>query len=513
MGRASMGPQDTPTGPAPPQPGTWWATHRILIVGLALLLASFSIYQINLGEPPVVIGDEDTYVKVARNMTNGVFLEDSQQGPRPQNHVHPPLGKLVIAAGLLVQGKPNNEYIHGPDPGAANAQYIHGKTGDACGYYNPDCRDDARTWRLANTVLGAAGVVAAYVIALRLFHRLSAGIAAAVLLHLDGMYYLHARIAMLDLIAVSFALMSVALAFPRRHWSRLVAGLAFGAAVATKVNSLFLLPAIALILFLRAPIPSARRDDSTWQQFRPWLLRIGTTLLFAIIIPALVYVASYYQILRALEARGGWGFAWKQWWFVQQDAVLFHRSVYFDHFHSSQPIEWIPMIRPMRYFAQFFGDKVSDIYAIGNPFLWWTATLALIIAPARILVRNRDVLRRVFTTRFLADVVFSRFPYSRDLFVLLAAGLFWCAYLPWFLIDRTMFLYYMTFIVPFFAIFAGGLVAEAWSRPGGWRLLATLYMTGALFAFLILLPLVTGEPMDPMKHDAFNSAVPWIHSP
>lgn len=490
-----------------PRDKTFARRHRTTIVGIAIFLLSFAVYQINLDHPPRVIGDEDTYVKIARNMTNGFWLESSAQGLRPQNHVHPPGGKLLISAGLWLHGRPANEYVNSADPAEDNGRYIHGKSGDACGYYNLQCSDDARAWRFSSTLFGAGGVAAAYLLAIRLFHRFEAGIAAALLLHLDGMYYLHSRLAMLDIFAISCTLIALASAFTPTWWARILAGAAFGTALASKVNSVFLLPALLFILLVHGPGPV--RGSTPWIRSLP---RVATTFATGILIPIGVYLLSYIPILQALQTSGGWSYAWRQWYGIQKDAILFHQNVYFDHFHSSQPIEWIPMIRPMRYWTLFFDEKVANIYAIGNPVIWWTATAALITIPVIMVLRNRTRLH-THLMHLTKNAFTGRVSFQGDAGLLMAASLFWLAYLPWFLIERTMFLYYMTFITPFFAIFAGGLLAKAWERGGGWRVLAVTYTAIAVVAFLLLLPLVTGEPIDPAKHDAMNSAVPWIHSP
>jgi dolichyl-phosphate-mannose--protein O-mannosyl transferase len=69
------------------------------------------------------------------------------------------------------------------------------------------------------------------------------------------------------------------------------------------------------------------------------------------------------------------------------------------------------------------------VIAMGNPFLWWVATLALVAAPILAILRR--------TTLLLPSAI---------IVVVL--------YLPWFAATRTSFLYYMTPVAPFLAILA-----------------------------------------------------------
>ena len=111
------------------------------------------------------------------------------------------------------------------------------------------------------------------------------------------------------------------------------------------------------------------------------------------------------------------------------------------------------------YFHDFRGTY-RGIVAIGNPFLWWLATAALIAAPILALARRTTLL-------------------------LPAAALIAVLYLPWFVTSRTSFLYYMTPVAPFMAI----LVAAALvSLAGGTRLprRAWLAAAGAALATAVL---------------------------
>ena len=130
--------------------------------------------------------------------------------------------------------------------------------------------------------------------------------------------------------------------------------------------------------------------------------------------------------------------------------VTFNLNLKATHTYASAAYTWIVDYRPVWYY--FEGKKTYyGVVAIGNPFLWWLATVSLVAALVL------AVLRRSYA-------------------LLPAAALVIVLYLPWFATSRTSFLYYMTPVAPFMAIlvaaalclFAGGVVPRrGWVAVAG----------------------------------------------
>lgn len=490
--------------------------RRALIPFLLFVLA-FSFYQFEVEHPPIIVFDEAHYVKVARNYTNGVLIDPAWSDPRPQNFEHPPFAKYLVAAGIWINGKPHNEWA--PQP------YIT----QLCGQDNPECARDAYGWRLASTVVGASGVAAAYLLAIRLFHRLSAGLFAAGLLLLDGLYYLHARLAMLDVFPTAFALWAFAFLFspsPRGRWW---AALFFGLALASKYYVLFLVPLFLLAQFVRGPVPRWREPppppepglglvpprnalNAAWRSAAPWVQRVGLAVLLSLVVPFLVLAATYLPYFVLWTRMDGFGFAVREWMFVQVSAFTWDFAGSATHPFTSTPITWIPLMRPVFYYTHDYASGlVGRMYSIGNPFLWWTATAGLLAVPALILVRFfRGAARHYLRWDFLEGIVYYPFPLRRDLAFLLAALFFYAAYAPWFLLQRILFVFYMTFVVPSFALFAGGLLGEQWDRGGLRRILSILYLVLAMAVFGIYYPVVTGIPIEAGHFRWIMQLIPWM---
>jgi dolichyl-phosphate-mannose--protein O-mannosyl transferase len=135
--------------------------------------------------------------------------------------------------------------------------------------------------------------------------------------------------------------------------------------------------------------------------------------------------------------------------------------------------------RPVYYYAQgelgidaWTGQSlVAQIYNIGNPWIWWTALLALLALPYFIFWR-RSFPATLITLGFLTQ------------------------YLPWSQIHRVTFLYHM-FAGSLFMILALAFVLTKIyeHRAGVGRAFAISHLALALLAFCYFYPIWTGIPL------------------
>ena len=158
-----------------------------------------------------------------------------------------------------------------------------------------------------------------------------------------------------------------------------------------------------------------------------------------VLLPALLYFASYAQYFAKGHTLG-------DWWELQRQMYQFGLHLNAKHAYASVAPSWIVDYRPVWYY--FTGTtRFRGVVAIGNPFLWWAAVLALLVAPALALMRRTSLL----------------LPAAAVLVVVL--------YIPWFAASRTSFLYYMTPVAPFMAVLVATALAcfagrGDWSRYG-----------------------------------------------
>ena len=408
-----------------------------------LLVAAFAglLRFHRLGVPPEMVFDEVYYASQAADLLDYGVEYDPEEGA-PEYVVHPPVGKWVIALGQLLLER------------------------------------DAFGWRFMVALLGTLSVLMLARIGRRLFRSTLLGCAAGLLLAVDGMHFVHSRMALLDLILMFFALGAFgALLVDRdrtrerlastverlgapalsgfgpglglRPW-RLGAGVLLGLAVGTKWSGLFFLAAFGLLTVLWDL--GARRAAGVERPWAGTLVRDAWPAFFSLVGVALVvYLASWtgwftadpstaYARDWAETQGGGWPLvpsALQSLLHYHDQALGFHETLSSPHNYESNPWGWLVLARSTSVFYEGLsqgqgGCEVEScaqaITALGTPALWWAATLALPV----LLVRWAGA-RDWRAGAVLAGV---------------AAG-----YLPWFAYqERTIFSFYTVAFVPWLVL-------------------------------------------------------------
>jgi dolichyl-phosphate-mannose-protein mannosyltransferase len=416
------------------------ARRRRIILAVALILlisAALRLWQV--ATPAEYMFDEVYYAKDAKAIVDG------RVGPEPPlrweagdevSWPHPEMGKFAIAAGIVLFG------------------------------------DRAFGWRLPAVIAGLVTLACVYPLARRLglpppWALIALGFAAA-----DTLGIAQSRIATLDVFVGVWTVLCILLALRyaqdgrRKRWLVLCA-VAGGMAVATKWSGGLALIAAAVLIFLvwlrdREPLAEDTPAETAYllgdvPTARPTLLRAlpGALLVVVlfVVVPAALYFLSYVQYFTS-------GHTLADWWELQRQALFFSLHLKATHTYASAAPTWIVDYRPVWYYFEGVGTY-RGVIAMGNPFLWWLATLGLIAAPILAILRRTTLLLPV---------------------AIVVAVL----YLPWFAATRTSFLYYMTPVAPFLAILAAAaLVAFAGSarvpRRGVWVMAATALATAVLW--------------------------------
>lgn len=182
-------------------------------VFLLTLLFCFSlglIYKIREPDGSLIF-DEVYYVQAARVIcgypVQSEGLPPSWYTGGDFNKEHPPLAKLIMAASL-----------------------------EACG-------GDSLGWRLPSIVLGLVGMLATYALGKSLTGRLAVARWAVLFLALDNLWFVHSRIATLDIFVASLSCLGVWLYIARRP---ALSGLVLALATLCKLNGLFAMLGILL---------------------------------------------------------------------------------------------------------------------------------------------------------------------------------------------------------------------------------------------------------------------------
>lgn len=412
-------------------------SHRLVLP--ALLLVAAIPRLVGLGYPEQLMFDEVHYARDACTYVSSDGCGIAEEA----NFEHPPLGKWLIAMGIVTFG------------------------------------DDAVGWRIASALAGVVSVVLLYLIVVHIGGSRTVALLSAGLMALDPLHLVQSRIAMLDIFVVAFGLAALlcALHAARRasSWgSRLWLvglGLSGAAATATKWSGVvFLLLGFVMVLFHRwleeRGADSGARGAGTTSTppgasaGRNHPFSVGAIV--AVLLVALLAYASTY--IGRLD--GPWVAA-----FIERHADMwsFHSGLDYTHPYASAPWSWLSLQRPVAYlYATTTGGRVAEVLATGNPLLWWPALIALGMG-ARGWTKGRSTaVTRVAVIGFAATF-----------------GI-WLLFSPF---RSAMFLFYMTPVLPFMYL----AVAESVSR---WRWGPIVAAGTAVVSLLFFWPVLTGQPID-----------------
>lgn len=454
-------------------------------LALLVLFLAFTVRSVNIGSPFGQYFDEIYYAAAA---------SDYLHGRADSNEVHPPLGKLHIAAGML-----------------------------ACRTLN---RVLPKTWQISSPVQRRAaslfcGLVLVWFTFL-LAYRVSGGsrslaLLAMFLASIDFLQVVMARICMLDMIAAMWIVVGAYLAWccvelaeqqdKRSYRWLLASALALGMSIACKWNGIFAAAALMMLLFFLALPVNAKEKafcldsygcegpqfgpNSSWlgvkkrwelvKSFHPWrrLFVIGGSFFSAWL---LVYFCAYIPVF----VRSGL-FNWHSWQTIYNSHALmvtFHYdSQQFCHNYLSFFWQWPFVIRPVWLAYTNYPETLtcSGIIAFGCVIFWWTGL---------VYVGELFALGLSHNSRSFLFITF-----------------LWLAqWLCWAVSTTGGFIYYMLPGVPFMAI-ATAFVTEDWQNSRlHWLVIAFILLLTVFF--LAYWPVLTNDPISVKYFDVIFPA--WL---
>lgn len=391
----SPGPRIPPADFGPTDRFRGWVMTAV-ITAIAALTRFINLGALTDRGTPVF--DEKHYVPQGWQVVTNNGVEDN---PGYGLVVHPPIGKQMIAIG---------EWLFGYDPFG---------------------------WRFAATLSGTILVLLVARIARRISRSTMVGAIAGVLLIADGVSFVTARTALLDVYQALFVVAAFGAlivdrdqvrqrlynAYPRgasatrrgaRAW--VCAGGVSGPAscsdwpAAPEWSGLYFI-AFFGVLCIAFDIAARRAYGVP----RPWagaaVRDLGPALYALLIIPFLVYMASYWSwfasetgINRHAEGRqigvGGWmPDALRSLWYYTHSVYTFHSTLTNSngnhHPWESKPWTWPMSLRPLLYAIE---DKnipgcganscVRAVLLVGTPAIWWLAVPVLLWATWATVVRR-----------------------------------------------------------------------------------------------------------------------------
>ncbi|OKH49226.1 dolichyl-phosphate-mannose--protein O-mannosyl transferase [Calothrix sp. HK-06] len=491
-------------------------TKKWFQIGLvSVFLLSLALRFWGLGRFNTLVFDEIYYAKFGNDYLTGVPFFDG----------HPPFGKLVIALGIWI-GK------HVP----WWQSEVNGLAGSLM---------SPLAYRWMNAFTGSFIPLLIAGIAYQLSHRRSFGLIAGLFTALDGIFIVEARYALINQYIVIcgnsgqfLLLLALNKKNQRRHIYLAVAGIAFGASIATKWNGLwYLLGAYTMwaiawgFEILRSKTSNSETHEEyehklsnkakacqTATKYRAKVLQISPlqnltqlnifhVALYLGIIPVIIYsviwiphllldtkynfIEVHKQILGFHERMGGnnasvhpYCAAWYKWPLMTRPMAYYYQTT--QSFQDPLPVFGPPL-------PQGAGKVIYDVHAMGNPFLWWFGLAAIILL--------FGMLVWIFVRKIAAPSLQQQRLVVPQLSIDIWIGLYLVVnylvnLMPWVKVTRCLFIYhYMTGVV--FAFMAIAWVVDQLLRS----YIATLRAVGVTITFLIIgafifwLPIYLGLPI------------------
>lgn len=297
---------------------------------------------------------------------------------------------------------------------------------------------DAWAWRIPGTLLGILSVFLVYELALLLLKDKVSALISAFIFSIDGLIFVQSRTGMNDVYLVAFTLISVIFFAQKRF---IPAALFMGISIATKWSGAYL----ALIYF---PILLYQR------QFK--------NLIYFILIPPVIYLLSYAPYFLINYSLNDFIELHRQIWWYQTNLKA-------THAYASPWWSWSLNLYPVWYFVDYFGKNMANIFASGNPLMFWSGSIAIIFTVWDF-IKKRSI---------------------NLLIIILGFFMFW---LPWTLSPRIMFLYHFSPSVPFLSLALGYRLGVEFKNKQDRKFVYILLILIAL-SFLLIFPFLTGVPI------------------
>ncbi len=363
----------------------------------------------------------------------------------PYEISHPPLGKLIQSLGIL---------LFGMTPFG---------------------------WRFVGTLFGVAMLPLLYVFLKNLFGRTSIAACGTTLLAADFMHLTQTRIATIDTYGVFFILLMywflyryltlpAGTPFRKCALPLFLSGLFWGIGAASKWTVVYGCVGLALLYFiglyqkLRDWPEEARHDRTAW-----CVKILAFSVLCFAVIPAVIYVLSYYPYARASgdTSLSGW---LSVMWENQKYMFTYHKGVTDSHPYASRWYQWILDIRPILYYLDTPAAGYTTRFgAFVNPVVCWGGLLAVLA------VAVQAVCRRC----------------AKALFVLIGYLSQLC---PWMLIGRITFAYHYFPSVLFLILALCYVFSQLAEREPmvNWKPAVYGLTGGAVALYLLFYPVLVG---------------------
>ena len=171
---------------------------------------------------------------------------------------------------------------------------------------------------------------------------------------------------------------------------------------------------------------------------------------------------------------------------LQDGMYGYHGSVESHHPHESLWWQWPLMLEPVYMHFDDLGEGINaHIYAIGNPFIWWTGCIFLVLGTVQVIRKENPSL-------------------------IFAVVSFFALWLTWAVSPRKItFLYHYLPSLIFLLIISAYFLDCLWNLKSKYgKILVILYLLAAAGVFFYFYPITAAVHMEGYKHGLYM----WLES-
>lgn len=386
--------------------------------------------------------DEVYYVRAA---------EDYLSGKESSETTHPPLGKLIIAAGISVFG------------------------------FNPF------GWRIMGVLFATLMLPIMYLLGKEIGNSRLVGFVSSLLLMFDFMHFTMSRIATLDTFLVFFLLASQLFFYTffldvlKNGWRAslrpyFMAVLLLAIGFSIKWTAVFSLAAqlfyLCLLKFNLIQIKSKNHGYSNKNNQIIYAVS-GTIVVFG-----LVYLLSYVPYMNL-------GHSLKDVYNIQWSMLNNILNLKAIHPFASAWWSWPLLLRPIWLYVSVLGEeKVSTITLMGNPAVWWIG-LVSIIAVSEKSIKEKNPSNVYLITMF----IFQWIPYA--------------------FLSRSLFIYYFYPNIIILCLIISTQICKLWKeKKVRWKVI--LYLLVLVVFFGLFYPIISGDIMPVWWRDSLRWFPSWV---
>ncbi|MBR3152890.1 MAG: phospholipid carrier-dependent glycosyltransferase [Clostridia bacterium] len=372
----------------------------------------------------------------------------------PYECVHPPLGKIIISIPVA---------IFGTSPLA---------------------------FRFMGNIAGILMIVVAYFIGKELFKKEWYGVISASIMALDGMHFVQTRIATVDSFLVLFCMTSFLFmiryikiekkgSLKKKLVNLFLSGLFIGMGIATKWTALFVGLGLAIIFFIHFIYSIIKEKSFTKDD---WKI-IGMCVIFFIIIPICIYLASYIPLF---NNKGSKIKDLSSLMKYTENMYEYHSKLEAEHPFTSDWYTWPVLYKPMWYYGRYPAkDMVSDIVCMGNPFIWWFGVFTTVVSCLYFIFKRKKEVA---------------------LFLVMIA----CTWLPYLFIGRIMFIYHYFITLPF-VMFSIVWFLKLIEEKIGKKVISIIVLILFLACFIYYYPIYSGKTVSKKYIEDSKVMDSWIY--